>query len=86
MPVVTSDVGVVGSRRRVCVGAPTHGGREGARDADLRLQEEDRRGGDEVETAAEPVRGRAQRPQPVQQEPHRVAGETTTTCTPCSVP
>ena len=45
-----------------CVGAPTHGGREGARDADLRLQEEDCRGRDEAEAAAESVRGRAQRP------------------------
>ena len=56
-------------------GAAVHGGREGTGDADLRLQEEDRRSGDEAEAAAEPVRSGAQRPQSVQQEPHRISGQ-----------
>ena len=55
-------------------GTASHGGCQSSRDADIRLQEEDCGGGDEAETAAEPVRGCTQRPQPLQQEPHRVTG------------
>ncbi len=55
-------------------GAAAHGGRESEGDADLWLQEEDRRGRDQVQAAAEFVWGGAQRPQLVQQEFDREAG------------
>ena len=51
-------------------GPTAHGGRQSPGDADLRLQEEDCRSGDEAEAAAESLRGRPLRQELVQQEPH----------------
>mmetsp|Transcript_45329 Transcript_45329/g.98630 ORF Transcript_45329/g.98630 Transcript_45329/m.98630 type:complete len:444 (+) Transcript_45329:330-1661(+) len=47
---------------------------QGARDLGAAAAEENCGGRGQAEAAAEPVRGRALRPQPLLQEPHRVAG------------
>ena len=64
----------IGGERAHAARPPAHGGDQGERDAGVRLQEEDRRAGDQVQAAAEPVRSGAQRSQLVQQESDRAPG------------